>query len=627
MRSRRQSEEGDNDGRRSSSPSRLSLQVLDVTSTAVALSVYSSTALAAAQDGGSGDGGHDDDDDDKVPNLARHDGKTSTMSIQVNGRPWPHVAHAGSESSDSLVNTADWDIPTSAKGNETTIIIYGLDPGKDYELTLDVIAALDDGGEPELHQATVDVETAIASRRPSEDSSVANVDNGDYTPTSAAAAPDGPPPPYSASVHPVLTDEPQLRALLKRLRASSKRTESVLNASISALKKNVEKGLKEDQRARTRIVGLEEAIRRTSDGTRDMRTVEMEACEERIRELCELEEEVREELERRKDSSKGPSAHVVRAALERERRRDPSPVRQADEAGGDDEESHEGIGELSRELDTLNRSIDEAEKQTSRNVKETLRALEHELAHIEDEIGYIDRAEVSHYATAVSRKSYESLSDRPFVVPPPHQPAATGFNLRWRRAPPASQLPKDAPSMPTSSAADPRSFGRFFRRSAASAAEDPAAGSAAQLDSDTDQYMTGEAVTDIQRFAQAHQARSMPPPASSTSPSTSPSPSPSTSTSTSTTNTFKVESSPKSSRIALFRRRSGSGNSTEASEPDRVPSAVSPKSSLSTVPAFQGSTSSDKTRPSTSSGGSSWGRWSQVVGGKGKSVDAGADKR
>ncbi|KAK4046361.1 Polynucleotide 5'-hydroxyl-kinase grc3 [Microbotryomycetes sp. JL201] len=578
---------------RSDSPSRLSLQVLDVTSTAVALSVYSTAALASAPNHAGA--GIDEDDDDEIQDGSRQGAsKPSTMSIQVNGRPWPHVAHAGADSSDSLAATAlDGDITTSTKGTETTIIIYGLDPGKDYELTLDVIAAIDDSGESELQQATVDIETAAASRRPSEDLTVAAADTGDYATTSANGAPDGPPPPYSATVPSALTDEPQLRALLKRIRASSKRTESVLNASISALKKNVEKGLKEDQRARTRIVGLEEAIRRTSDGTRDMRTIEMEACEERIRELCDLEEEVREELERRRDN-KGPSAHIVRAALER--RREPSPVRPTDELG-DDEESHEGIGELARELDSLNRSIGEAEQETSRKAKDTLRTLEHELAHIEDEIGYIDREELSHYASAMSRKSFDSLSDRPFVAQSPHQqPPASGFNLRWRRAPAANQLANSDGTSAASSSADPRSFGRFFRRTTASEGAPPP--NIPQRSS----YPSGETVTDIQSFAQAHQARSMPSASASSA---------------------KAESSPKPSRVSLLRRRSGSASG--AGPTDLAPLADG--SSPSALPVISSSVDAvnDKARPS-SSGGSSWGRWSQVVG-KGKNADANADKR
>lgn len=181
--------------------------------------------------------------------------------------------------------------------------------------------------------------------------------------------------------------ETQLRALLKKIRASSKRTETVLNASISSLRKSVEKGMKEDQRARTRIVGLEEAIRKAGEGEKEMRTSELEACEERLRELGELESEVREELERRKEGK--PIVPTPQPAPPTPP--PPPPIRvEADvlshEDGNDDDEPQEGIADLARELDHLNKMIDEAEKETRRTARDTVKALESELTQIDAEI-------------------------------------------------------------------------------------------------------------------------------------------------------------------------------------------------------------------------------------------------
>lgn len=289
------------------------------------------------------------------------------------------------------------------------MIVYGLDPGRDYEISLDVVGS-EEGGEEQHHQATVEIETGVESEsrctlryatknadcclpsstgtRQSEDadSTTPEADFSAPSPSSHAgpsSTPEGPPPPYSASLPPSPPNESQLRALLKKIRASSKRTESVLNASIQALKKSVEKGMKEDQRARTRIVSLEEAIRKAGEGERESRTKEMDACEERIRELEELEEEVKEELERRKEGKAPTPAPKVEP--------DPTPVAgpeasTAAEEGGEEEDTHEGIADLARELDSLNKLIDEAEKETRRKAKDSLRSLEMELSQIDHEI-------------------------------------------------------------------------------------------------------------------------------------------------------------------------------------------------------------------------------------------------
>lgn len=189
----------------------------------------------------------------------------------------------------------------------------------------------------------------------------------------APALPDGPPPPYSPALPPA-PDEAQLRALLKKLRTSSKRTETVLNSSISALKKSVEKGQKEDQRARSRIVAIEEAIRKARDAEAEMRGAERQRCEDRVHELEREEIEVAEELKRRKA---GGQLTPVKVAP-------PTPPTQEDEQ---EEEGHEvGLADLAKELDALNRRIDEAESDRRAKAADTLRLLELELGQIENDL-------------------------------------------------------------------------------------------------------------------------------------------------------------------------------------------------------------------------------------------------
>jgi hypothetical protein len=78
----------------------LKLQVLDVTCSAVALSVFTPSSSSAS--------------------------KPPSISISLDRRPWPHVAHAGSAPAEQ------------GTGLETTVIVYGLDPNREYEIGFEV---------------------------------------------------------------------------------------------------------------------------------------------------------------------------------------------------------------------------------------------------------------------------------------------------------------------------------------------------------------------------------------------------------------------------------------------------------------------------------------------------------
>lgn len=195
-------------------------------------------------------------------------------------------------------------------------------------------------------------------------------------PAPATTTPEGPPPPYSAAADIIRPsspppDESSLRALLKKIRTSSKRTETVLNASISALRKSVEKGMKEDQRARSRIVSLEDGIRKAKDAELEARESESQECEERIAELVEEEARIKAELDRKRSGKK--EMQIVEVPV-------------VHDEGGEEEDAHEGLGELARELDAINHAIERAEKERRQTSKDALRALEVELGQIEGEL-------------------------------------------------------------------------------------------------------------------------------------------------------------------------------------------------------------------------------------------------
>ncbi|BGP51313.1 hypothetical protein JCM10450v2_007251 [Rhodotorula kratochvilovae] len=377
--------------RRSSSPSPspahaqpapLRLQVLDVTPSSVALAVHTPHA--------------------RTP---------GSISVQLDRQPWPHVAHAGS-------STDDHD-----GGQETTVIVYGLDPGRDYEIALEVVQGADDPDHPDgagLELDTSHEPRASSSRRPSSDLSLPLDASSPSDPAAPAASistaspaharsssdfvaqdlPDGPPPPYSpaaepssssscspavaaaASDDPALGDattpasESALRASLKSLRASTRRTESTLLASLSSLRRALEKTAKEDQRARTRIQGLEEAIRRAGEAERAVRGEERDEVERRLAEVGEMEGTVRDELDEW-----------------REGRREVTLPPEEPPEDSEDAPPGPGLADLARELDALNKAIDAAASERDAQASEVLLGIEREMQAVEGELIQLDRDE------------------------------------------------------------------------------------------------------------------------------------------------------------------------------------------------------------------------------------------
>lgn len=132
--------------------SRLRLEVLDVTSTAVALSVFT-PALPTTT-------GYSSPAQPRAPAKSSAASllfrkRTPVISIQLDRQPWPHVAHAGSLSQESTSQ--------GGRAAETTVIVYGLVPGREYEISLDVTTATE-GDEHETEHFNLDVETGQEGR-------------------------------------------------------------------------------------------------------------------------------------------------------------------------------------------------------------------------------------------------------------------------------------------------------------------------------------------------------------------------------------------------------------------------------------------------------------------------------
>lgn len=141
-----------------------------------------------------------------------------------------------------------------------------------------------------------------------------------------------------------------------------------MNSSIIALKKGVEKGMKEDQRSKTRIVGLEEAIRKAGSGEEHARTFAMDECERRIQELLDVEAKAKIELELKKNG-KGQVAHH----------------HASEEVVEEEEVPERGIVDLAKELDYLNKSIEALEKD-KRERADAIGSLQAEIGSLEGEL-------------------------------------------------------------------------------------------------------------------------------------------------------------------------------------------------------------------------------------------------
>ncbi|KAG8736027.1 hypothetical protein FRC10_009877 [Ceratobasidium sp. 414] len=185
------------------------------------------------------------------------------LAVKVNGTPWQRVVMHVDEESDE----------------EAVVILYGLMPAKSYEIELSVVAGESIKGslttEDELNQPD---ESAPAVAQLTTNTTPSTTQTQTATP--AATPPDSPasssrpttPPPRQITVeerasqlrhmHSLLTQEhDQLTTQLKTARRDAQRADAALRSEIEALKKAVEKNAVGEQRAKQKILALQEAVK------------------------------------------------------------------------------------------------------------------------------------------------------------------------------------------------------------------------------------------------------------------------------------------------------------------------------------------------------------------------------
>jgi hypothetical protein len=177
------------------------------------------------------------------------------------------------------------------------------------------------------------------------------------------------------------SNEDQLRSALKTLRTNSKRNEQSLVATLTSLRKTVEKAAKEDQRARSRIVALEEAIRKAGIVEVEVRGKEKREVEERLREATDEEEKVRGVLGEWQEGGKPTLVEERRHSATGEDEGQRAADTQQQQTG-----ATSNLAELAKELDALNKAIEAVEKEKADKAGEVLKSLEREMMVVEGEL-------------------------------------------------------------------------------------------------------------------------------------------------------------------------------------------------------------------------------------------------
>lgn len=242
-----------------------SLEVIDVSSTAIALGIFGLQT-------GTGS------DDASAPQI----------SIRLNRAAWPHVFHSPSSTDDE-----DGEV-------RETVVVFGLEPGREYEVELAVI-----GGRAYSYVlwedvADLDICTGRSAGLPFTTPAAHD------TTADADLEPEDAPPPYSPSPLPAASStssttgaepaavpqptEASLKAQLKKLRTTAKASETSLQSSIHSLQRALERTAKEDQRTRQRLIALDDGARKL----REAAAQDNVEADEALGELPEIEREAAE---------------------------------------------------------------------------------------------------------------------------------------------------------------------------------------------------------------------------------------------------------------------------------------------------------------------------------------------
>jgi hypothetical protein len=375
----------------------LSLSVREITSVSVTfvLSAASSdlnseTELSLAVLGISTEDLHEDEDgaDDEDASAFETEAKKSIsivssalaggLSVEVDRSPWRRVF-----------------IKIDDKADEAVIIVYGLMPGRQYEIILELVQG---GQTNSIRQqvTTEENESKDTSHPPDADSLAPPTSNGDSNNTSGSTRPST--PPHSGGTGPQPSTSPgfgfapltledhltqlqhtlsllnseqvSLNSTIKSSRRDAQKADATLRAEIDVLKRASERYLASEQRSKQKVLALQEAVKRTQIGTKEMEASVIEVNNE----LPGL----REAKQKREAEHKRVKEEAMKVQRDKE---------------AEAEQERKRVESMKIELNSLGKQMEKLEMKKEKLEGVVIKELEEQLESIEKEIEMLAREE------------------------------------------------------------------------------------------------------------------------------------------------------------------------------------------------------------------------------------------
>ncbi|KAH9926765.1 uncharacterized protein B0H18DRAFT_332425 [Fomitopsis serialis] len=324
----------------------LALSIREITSVSVTFiltSPYSSDSigsLSMSSDEDEDSGSEDECEPDRTQIIS--DVLAKGLSVKVNGIPWQRVL-----------------IKVDEETDEAVIILFGLMPGRQYDVELGVVPGertvrgqittdSELHSDPSRSDSLAEEAILLSSSLPSNTSQALSASSHQTSPSSSPSAPVPmlTPAPLTLEArrqqltHELATlnaEHAQLTAALKTARKEAQKADAGLRAEIDALKRAAERGAAGEQRAKQKVLALREARKQT------------EAAAEAIEAAREELEAALPGLEQRVRDVEGSLGQVRLRAEEKRREREEAEARERRRREGWSAE----IGALGRTLQKL----------------------------------------------------------------------------------------------------------------------------------------------------------------------------------------------------------------------------------------------------------------------------------
>ncbi|KAJ6484370.1 hypothetical protein C8R47DRAFT_553310 [Mycena vitilis] len=415
-----------------------------------------SLGLAPEDDNEEDDG--DDETDDSVSAEPKKPSIISEvlakgLSVNVNSTTWKGVY-----------------IRIDDKTDEAVIIIYGLMPGKKYDIDLGLVQG---GQSNNIRRQVITDDLELPNPASLPEAATAHFESPDPplpTPSTSPTRTMSATPPI-ASPHPQFTLEDRLKQLqqtlslitterdslsvsLKTARRDAQKADAALRSEIEILKRASEKHTVAEHRARQKVLALQEAAKRAQTSTREMEEL-----------VLEVEAELpvlRSHRADKEDAYFKVKEDADRARKEKEREAERE-RRKLDLMKGE-------LTGLGNKMERLNGKKDKLETGVIPDLEEQLREIELEIERIEaDPLGYpysedssegVEEHEplVGHNPPQWARQQVPGILTRPSPIPiqRPGQTSSGGSFSQWTAPPRHQQNPNVSQHQRSSSSRAPR---------------------------------------------------------------------------------------------------------------------------------------------------------------------------